>query len=841
MRFRYRYVRFGEVFSTATGVRPDANSRPEILYGNELAVDVGGVCWGVGGEARSVLDHHYEAAEFPSAAAAVLHQSGKIWSRFSPLLESGDEIWLVSHNQPDFDAFCAMYLARRILEAGDPGNQIPHDGWDKIGVFSDRWETLRSRERIDWFGPYPAKAISERDRLWPVQLAAYASCVDNGKQISCARQRALHSVLYAAMMRGRDYENETSGAAEFFREAENQISENRLNPRFDSVLENSQEFTSEFSLLDRELERYATDLRRGRRALVNVQRSTQDFHQWYRAIAEKQLVLQSQSGLIRNQEQFKPAGSLARQVDGIYLRDPECMLFKEWARLDRENSPSGEGFLFTAIAYSGERPSGAVNQSNYFFSLDPERAAAKGLHLYNVWASLQFAEIQSVQDRTDCKLLRQTLEQNEEKESKAGATACRTGFRGRAGKFAAFFDDPWFDGSNYRCTIVASPNRGTVIGTAGTNSDLSDDQIVDLVSRELELSFYAQQISIRDLSVLPDHPARREESCSIEAIVEIRPVDENQIRFVRIELNENVDPFHQGMGVQAGEILWRTLEPDGGGRVPADFLTRHLLINKDWIGVWNRRGAAIATKSAARAPDRLEELFGKFARLARIVERLSRAESTREGSLKVISRSEKVMRALPTLTRQLALAENRLAARYFEAARIGELLRMLHDFHAAAIERVERQEAQKRDADTARNIKTMAHIQTIVEWIEIFIVSVYAAELCANLSEPEPGKSSEYRTLYIAAAAAFGAIATAALVLPTPLKKCLVIAIAVFALMAIIPFVHPGDIHLGEFVQAFWQSMLRSPTRWLISSISLIVVLILVLILKTGKRRHDLH
>jgi hypothetical protein len=78
-----------------------------------------------------------------------------------------------------------------------------------------------------------------------------------------------------------------------------------------------------------------------------------------------------------------------------------------------------------------------------------------------------------------------------------------------------------------------------------------------------------------------------------------------------------------------------------------------------------------------------------------------------------------------------------------------------------------------------------------VEWIEIFIVSVYAAELSGHLWEPGEGNHSEYRPIWIAAAAVIGAIATAGLVLPTWPKKGMVIAIAALGFVALFPFIRP--------------------------------------------------
>ncbi len=110
--FKYRFVRFGTHFVSAPGVRDNPGDEPAALHENELAVDVGNVCWGLDDETLSVLDHHFRRTDgqFPSAAAAVLHNAKRIHERFAG---RDGEIWLVSHQKPDFDAFCAMYLARR--------------------------------------------------------------------------------------------------------------------------------------------------------------------------------------------------------------------------------------------------------------------------------------------------------------------------------------------------------------------------------------------------------------------------------------------------------------------------------------------------------------------------------------------------------------------------------------------------------------------------------------------------------------------------------------------------------------------------------------------------------
>ncbi len=146
-----------------------------------------------------------------------------------------------------------------------------------------------------------------------------------------------------------------------------------------------------------------------------------------------------------------------------------------------------QGFTFTAIAYSNERPNSTTNTTSYFFSLDPERA--DGCHLYNVWARLQVQELRA-------------LKQSSAERGDGGAQVCRPGFEARAGKeYAAEFDDPWFDGSSYEATIVATPGRGTAIDAAGAiAADLGDDPVAWIVQEELELAFFQGELRIWNYS-----------------------------------------------------------------------------------------------------------------------------------------------------------------------------------------------------------------------------------------------------------------------------------------------------------------------------------------------------
>src|SRR5262245_13558551 len=174
MPFRYRYVAYGTNFAPADGPRTEAKTNPDKyteperdedaarLYDNELVVDVGGRCWGYEGEDRAILDHHFfrpDKGEFPCAAAAVLHNAHRIHGRFG----GADDLWLVTHANPDFDAFCALYLARRVLEPADPADAdsgVPHQGWADLGLREDGW--FGGKGEIRWFEPYVVGLPPER-------------------------------------------------------------------------------------------------------------------------------------------------------------------------------------------------------------------------------------------------------------------------------------------------------------------------------------------------------------------------------------------------------------------------------------------------------------------------------------------------------------------------------------------------------------------------------------------------------------------------------------------------------------------------------------------------------
>ena len=144
MQFRYRFVPYGTRFVAAKGERHarGAHHAERELFENELAADVGGSCWGHDGETLPVLDHHFYrgAGQFPSATSAVLHHAARIRERLGG---RHDTVWLVTHRDPDFDAFASLYLARAVIDGS-----LPADGWEHCGVRPDGWYRRAERDRL---------------------------------------------------------------------------------------------------------------------------------------------------------------------------------------------------------------------------------------------------------------------------------------------------------------------------------------------------------------------------------------------------------------------------------------------------------------------------------------------------------------------------------------------------------------------------------------------------------------------------------------------------------------------------------------------------------------------
>jgi hypothetical protein len=714
---RYRYVDLGTVFIGDPRTRgADAGSdSPATLFANELATDIGGTCWGAN-ELLPVIDHRASGAQFPSASAAVLHKANPIRER---LTHSGfDLIWLITHKEPDFDAFCSMYLARWIMESPDLAIN-----WESYGLHPDGWVDLPERPKIDWFN-LGLSRIPAEDR-WPLLLASYTSVLDSRHRILCPRQRALHSILCAALKRGRDYLNETSGASEFFDEVRSCLLAGQLNPLLDSVLEGSARFAPELAMLDGEAEAYERDLRRARKAVVFLPEAEAPSPQFFKT--PKELLLQELQGKSRevNAEDLLLADTFRIPTDGIYLRDPECLLFQEWARLEIDNSAMGVGFEFTAIAASGGCPDGAVNKTDYVFSIAPDRA--KGRHLYTVWSRLQTKEVEA-------RRMQQANEPAVPVLQPRGASAAADLLRA----------DPWIGGQSSFGTLVRTPGRGTAIGPPGERNDLRDDPVVEEVRTELENAIYAAQslvdgpqVTVVDFSATFQRDNKSPRQFDLNSPLQIPPPSESYLRYAAVRLRSDV-PIRaatnapRGLAGQIAETLWQVLYPEEPGAVPTDFAERHVYITPDCVGVWGGRGVAMAQKSPlGNSKDR--DQFAAVVSLVRDIDRVREvvAAASRDVAKQAIAKvdddalksavaeGEELTLRAAGIKKALTLPESALLRGFAGEIGLEQLIAALQELNQIASENLRRRQEEEARRMEER-LRLAAKLQTRLRWVKAF-------------------------------------------------------------------------------------------------------------------------
>ena len=214
--FRYRIRRFRNSLYWRPGNsrrgNNDSNS-PGLLYVNELASWTKAAAAGTRNEPLSIIDHHFTRDnQFPSASAAVLHKARSIREKFSTLDSQKVPWWSRTSSLTSATDLRSLQLARRTF-VEDPDAPID---WASCGLHPDG---LRSTPPAITRSTGSTPTSTRR-----LRRTAGRCCLPrlrlNRRQRPAARplpgQRALHSALDAALKRGRDYLNDTSGACEFF-------------------------------------------------------------------------------------------------------------------------------------------------------------------------------------------------------------------------------------------------------------------------------------------------------------------------------------------------------------------------------------------------------------------------------------------------------------------------------------------------------------------------------------------------------------------------------------------------------------------------------------------------
>jgi len=685
--FKHRFVPFGTRFTSKTGNRGlDDLRESNRLHQNEIAVDVGGCCFSVEDNSPLVVDHHCAKGEcrYPSSSAGVLVHAEAIHDALGRrVTDRAATVWLVTHESADFDALASCFLLKGILD-GSSAYKVPLAGWEELNA-----------SQLNWFEPPSSTAEECR---WPLLVASYAAHIDQCRKLRCDRTTALHSVLYAALLR-RSSEFLESGATHFFQSAVNAIRTLGLNPLFDSLFDGMPEWAPELLFLKRESDAYQKDIARARRCLVQVRKCADGFeHLLHRVegVCEGDgipLLHRTPDGNseinTRHLRVMEAAEySAGVQVDGVFIRDPECLLFKEWARNDTENSLLRVGFIFTAVGYSNIKKS-PVNHSDYYFAIDPERIP--GAHLYNVWVRLQSEEIRA---RLEGGLARPS-------------NSARPGFENRGRGFDPYFADPWFDGQNYGGTVVVTPAEGTVIAPSGRNCDLTDDPIAAIVSEELEYSVFSRrigespQVLIHEFGMSPSAASRsRESPVPLGDGAKIGP-SEGCFLFAEVQLHSDVDLRVPGLAFQIARTLWPFLEPPGVAHAPKDLEERHLSAYSDVVAIWNRRGIAVAYKAEAR--QRVDGLRENLRVLAIIASHISsmpdpsaaavnhhRKNASNEFDMES---GEQLLTEVVRLRLQAARPENRPLRQLMDAIQFDQIIQSLHALNQQAIGRQQEERA----------------------------------------------------------------------------------------------------------------------------------------------------
>lgn len=724
-KIRFRYTKYGNQFRETRDFRL-ANSDPESLCENEVAVDVGNVCWNYQEQQRRILDHHFEWENgCPSAAVAVLYHVDALASWANEVSSRPDfpgEFWITTHHNPDFDAYCSANLVRWVLR----GELLPRD-IEPLNLTRADFGSGNVRKRIDWFSPRIPARITANGRV-ALLLAAVASCVDQCRRMTLPREYQLHSVLYAAARRGRSLTE--NGAADFFEYVRERIQGDDLNPLIDLIFDPEEKaysftnrdkrhpFTNEVEMLRREPALYRSDLARARRIYVQVPMAKVPFNDWFAPLRDLPFFVRP--GEV-DPLHLSPPDQQRSKVEGVFLRDPHSLLFKEWVREDREHTISEQGTLFTAIAYSNERDGAKGNSTKYIFALDPERA--QGRHLYPLWARLQEAELK-----------------------KNAVTECpephRLDFQGRK-----VGQDPWFDGNNFEATIIDTPNEGTSL-KPGTSVDLSDTTagtVEAIVRQALEFGWYLN----RAQTEIWDYPADDDSQESKYAQVSLPQApcpQAGMFRFALVELDEETATDDPKFAVQLARDLWPLLQEEPTGATQVEPAAEHVVAGLHEVTVWNRNGVVAASrgKIGRTQMEALHESFRRMAELQQGINRLLQLEKGGSGDstdksggsdLFRLREGANLSRLVTALELEAAKPEGLALQRFLASTRFQNVLRSLHSLNESAASEAHARTLQEAADEVGNNVAVMKSMQTKVEYVEIFLIGIYSIYLVNYLGE----------------------------------------------------------------------------------------------------------
>jgi hypothetical protein len=583
-----RYVGFGTNFTAKPGQRTrelvkgpgqvSPDEQPEgFLFTNEVAVDVGGVCAAANKAEPFVLDHHFENGEFASAAAAVLGRAALLLDRLAPHAE----VWIVTHRNPDFDALCAVWLARAVLLRTIPASYTIAAGPSTTGA--DEALAIKPDSK------FPRDPRTPRNAA--LILAHYAARIDHARlrQIVCPRAQTLHAVFGTVLYRN-DGPGE-DGMASFFDEVFELMTKRGLHPFFDSIFLGQGVRDRELELIATQERNYDRDLRRAHKTIISLP-CNRDFSHWFGKLKETPFLREVGNCLEvdpRHIHEDEMGSQGKRVLDALFLTDPECLFFKEWVRIDQDNSSLGDGFTFTAIAYSNRRPKSGFNTRDYFFSVDPERA--DGAHLYPLWVELQKRQIQAIREN-QATMLPDMLKE-----------APRKHYKTRAGKNIADFSDPWFEAPSYYCTLIATPEGGAwSLNGAPPHSILGDaimglawDFLRNRLFKSCKVDPYPTDNSPGARSA-PASDIAVQTTADYGGALGCQQAVGNSLRFCSIEFAGGLPTAASAYSERVADLAWPILNGADSGQIP-DY-SRHVVLWHGILVVWSRRGIAVCRASS---------------------------------------------------------------------------------------------------------------------------------------------------------------------------------------------------------------------------------------------------
>jgi len=635
-------------------------------------VDVGGVCFGYEGETRPIFDHHFDRkpANFHCAAAVVLHHAEDIvqwWRNLGEEEQSRAKI--VTHEKPDFDALASVSIVEALLGMAAEGE-----------VWRESWPEARQPEAESWYRPELSGMKSQW--RWMYAVASLAAHTDQCREYDLPPERRVPALL-ALEGGGRHWESDEERRT-LFRILREGVDAGKDLLK-EAVWDGDTEYAAEAQELKRQLEIYQNDVKQcwiGRVAVAIEPR----FGERYSGEVTRSALLDAQ-GKVAARQEMEPQGW--QVVDGLWSYHPRCAIFKNLARLDERNSLNQRGFVFTGITQQAK----PGQPDDTYFSLNPERL--KGGHLYPLWARLQAEEVRARQAA-----------------GYAAGTA-RTGYEARAGA-SPLFQYPWFDGQGYQSTIVVSPKDGSALEKRGQRGCLAEDRAMG-IARE----YFAENLR----KMVGAKYAEVEVGLGVGTLNEVggegTPVaGKGSLRLVQGKLRlEGV--IDGGTAELVGQYLWQCLEGGEARSLPDDFVKRHLWFDAGAIGVWSRRGIAIATMAG------IEELAEEAGQALEAASRLRAAiEAPPRLGDKGLDEKERKER-LDQLEATLQLANValwkaetsrcRLAQRLFAALSLHQQLQLVQGLYATV--------------DSVRSLATIEKMQVHASHLELFIFAIYAVEL----------------------------------------------------------------------------------------------------------------